>query len=64
MNPFVSTVDFCSSLEEREMYETMADLFSIFLATESLEKSYIRDVIPSDEYNHILIVDILPRAAS
>jgi VPS28-like protein len=50
MNPFTSTVDFCSSLEEREMYETMADLFSIFLATESLEKSYIRDATPSDEY--------------
>lgn len=28
----------------------MADLFSIFIATENLEKAYIRDTISHEEY--------------
>lgn len=39
-----------SNAQEREQFETMADLFSIFQATENLEKAYIRDAINADEY--------------
>lgn len=39
-----------SSLKEREHYDNMADLYSIFVATENLEKSYIRDIITAEEY--------------
>lgn len=37
------------SSEEREFYETMADLYSIFIATENLEKGYIRDIFNHEE---------------
>ena len=35
---------------EREKYENMADLYSIIVCTEHLEKAYIRDSITSQEY--------------
>jgi len=35
---------------EREMYDNMADLFSIIKTTEALEKAYVRDAITADEY--------------
>ena len=43
-------IELFSSPQEREAYETMADLYSIFLVTENLEKAYIRDAISADEY--------------
>jgi len=35
---------------EREMYDNMADLFSIIKTTEALEKAYVRDAITNEEY--------------
>ncbi|CAI9273136.1 unnamed protein product [Lactuca saligna] len=35
---------------EREMYENFAELYAIIKATEKLEKAYVRDIIPSTEY--------------
>ncbi|WCJ25858.1 hypothetical protein M5689_007716 [Euphorbia peplus] len=35
---------------EREMYENFAELYAIIKATEKLEKAYVRDIIPSSEY--------------
>nr|ADW82828.1 vacuolar protein sorting protein 28 [Breviata anathema] len=36
--------------KDRELYENMADLYSIIRTTEELEKMYIRDAIPASEY--------------
>lgn len=38
------------SLKERDEVDVMADLYSIFMATENLEKAYIRDLVGADEY--------------
>lgn len=38
------------TLKEREEVDIHADLYSIFMATESLEKAYIRDIVRSEEY--------------
>lgn len=38
------------TLKEREEVDIYADLYSIFMATESLEKAYIRDIVRSEEY--------------
>lgn len=46
----VKEVKLFNSNEERERVETMADLYSIFVATESLEKAYIRDAVSKEEY--------------
>ncbi|CAH1425283.1 unnamed protein product [Lactuca virosa] len=35
---------------EREMYENFAELYAIIKATEKLEKAYVRDIIPSSDY--------------
>ncbi len=35
---------------EREMYDNMADLYSIMKTTEALEKAYVRDAITAEEY--------------
>lgn len=35
--------------KDREYYENLADLYSIFMAMENLEKAYIRDIISADE---------------
>lgn len=34
----------------------MADLYSIFIATENLEKAYIRDAISAEEYPYIFLL--------
>ncbi|KAI8921135.1 hypothetical protein PhCBS80983_g03725 [Powellomyces hirtus] len=39
-----------SSNKEREKYDNMADLYGIIVATEHLERAYIRDAIPAQEY--------------
>mmetsp|Transcript_23273 Transcript_23273/g.32897 ORF Transcript_23273/g.32897 Transcript_23273/m.32897 type:complete len:217 (-) Transcript_23273:138-788(-) len=36
--------------KERSMYDNLADLFSIIMACEHLEKAYVRDACSSDEY--------------
>ncbi|KAI8810591.1 vacuolar protein sorting-associated [Cladochytrium replicatum] len=36
--------------KEREKYENMADLYSIIVATEHLERAYVRDAITAQEY--------------
>ncbi|KVH94040.1 Vacuolar protein sorting-associated, VPS28, partial [Cynara cardunculus var. scolymus] len=35
---------------EREMYDNFAELYAIIKATEKLEKAYVRDIIPSADY--------------
>jgi hypothetical protein len=35
---------------ERERWETLADIYSLFVTVEHLEKAYIRDAIPADAY--------------
>lgn len=35
---------------EREMYESFADLYAIIKTTEKLEKAYVRDLVPSADY--------------
>ncbi|PJF17102.1 hypothetical protein PSACC_03090, partial [Paramicrosporidium saccamoebae] len=44
-----------TSNQERESFETMADLYSIFIATENLEKAYIRDTIRCPAAVHRLV---------
>jgi len=39
-----------SNNREREMFDNMADLFSIIKTTESLEKAYVRDAITAEDY--------------
>lgn len=39
-----------SNIREREKYENLADLYSIIVAIEQLEKAYIRDAINVEEY--------------
>lgn len=34
---------------ERQRYENMADLYSLFIAMEHLEKAYVRDAISHEE---------------
>jgi ESCRT-I complex subunit VPS28 len=38
-----------SNPHEREVVETMADIYSIFIAVENLEKAYIRDSVSHEE---------------
>jgi len=46
----VDTVKLYTNNKEREMYDNMADLFSIIKTTEALEKAYVRDAITAEEY--------------
>lgn len=43
-------MDFLGSHKERRKLEDLADLYSVFKATEHLERAYIRDSITSDKY--------------
>eukprot|EP01114_Cavostelium_apophysatum_P008241 TRINITY_DN2059_c0_g2_i2.p1 TRINITY_DN2059_c0_g2~~TRINITY_DN2059_c0_g2_i2.p1 ORF type:complete len:245 (+),score=61.89 TRINITY_DN2059_c0_g2_i2:143-877(+) len=45
-----SAVKLYNNNREREMYDNMADLFSIIKTTEALEKAYVRDAITAEEY--------------
>jgi len=36
--------------QDQELSEQLADVYSIFVATEALEKFYIRDCIPHEEF--------------
>ena len=36
--------------QEKQVNEKLSDLFSIIVATEHLEKAYVRDAIGDDEY--------------
>lgn len=36
--------------KEKKLYENLSDLYSIILATEHMEKAYVRDSITNDEY--------------
>ncbi|KAJ3124456.1 Vacuolar protein-sorting-associated protein 28 [Nowakowskiella sp. JEL0407] len=38
---------------DREKYENMADLYSIIVATDYLEKAYLRDLISAQEYTPV-----------
>jgi len=45
-----SSVKLFTNNREREMYDNMADLFSIIKTTEALEKAYVKDAITAEEY--------------
>lgn len=38
------------SRTEKQLYENLADLYSIIIATEHMEKAYVRDSISNDQY--------------
>ncbi len=42
--------------KEREYYDNLADLYSIFIQTEHLERAYIRSVIKPEEYTTCCLV--------
>jgi len=46
----VTEVKLFNNNKEREMFDNMADLFSIIKTTEALEKAYVRDAINAEEY--------------
>eukprot|EP01132_Coremiostelium_polycephalum_P009242 gene9242-11323_t len=47
--PILKEVKLCNDNRDREMYENLAELYSIIKVTEHLEKAYIRDdVLPKD----------------
>lgn len=50
-------VKLATTSAERELYDVEADIFSLLLASESLEKLYIRDVIQPEEYPYFLEAD-------
>ena len=51
-------IELFESSRERETYDNLADLYTIILATERIERAYARDAITRDEvgvfYCHIL----------
>jgi len=46
----VTEVKLFSNNREREMYDNMADLFSIIKTIEALEKAYVRDAVTPEDY--------------
>ncbi|KAL2914700.1 Vacuolar protein-sorting-associated protein 28 [Polyrhizophydium stewartii] len=46
----MAQVKLVHTLAERERYDNLAELFSIIVATEHLERAYIRDQISAQEY--------------
>lgn len=46
-----------SSNEERDYLENCADLYSIFMACEVLEKSFVRDSVSAEEYSSAFGID-------
>ena len=43
-------IELFESGREREMYDNLGDLYSIIMATESLERAYARNAVTRDEY--------------
>uniref|UniRef100_A0A1D1Y3A4 Vacuolar protein sorting-associated protein 28 homolog n=1 Tax=Anthurium amnicola TaxID=1678845 RepID=A0A1D1Y3A4_9ARAE len=43
-------VNLWNNKREREMYDSFADLYAIIKTTEKLEKAYVRDLVPSADY--------------
>jgi hypothetical protein len=48
-----------SSLKEREVFDIQSDLYSIFVATENLERAYIRDLVGADDYLQALFPSLV-----
>jgi len=46
----VAEVKLFNNVKEREMYENMADMYSIIKTVEHLEKAYVRDSISAKDY--------------
>lgn len=49
-------IKLANTAAERERYDVEADIYSLLLATESLEKLYIRDLVSADEYQIQVVV--------
>jgi ESCRT-I complex subunit VPS28 len=43
-------VKLTSSSAERDLYESLAELYSIIITLDALEKAYLKDSIPETEY--------------
>lgn len=43
-------IELFESSREREHYDNLADLYAVILATEHLERAYVRDAITKEEY--------------
>lgn len=43
-------VKLASSPAERDLYETLAEIYSIIVTLDGLEKAYIRDAVSESEY--------------
>lgn len=41
---------FASSSAERDLYESLAEIYSIIITLDGLEKAYIKDAISESEY--------------
>ncbi|KAI9332721.1 vacuolar protein sorting-associated [Zopfochytrium polystomum] len=48
--PAQASMSAAAAAAERERYENMAEIFSILIVTDALEKAYIRDAVPPNEY--------------
>lgn len=46
------------SQKERATYDNLADLYTIILATEHLERAYARDAVTEQEVNTIVLLSI------
>jgi ESCRT-I complex subunit VPS28 len=43
----------CSNAAQREELENKAEMYSIFVATEHLERGFVKDCVPHDEYTSL-----------
>ena len=41
-----------SNAQDRQFYEPLSDLYSIIIATEGLERAYIRDAVTAGDYTN------------
>ena len=43
-------VKLCSNASERLHFDSLADMYSILVTTECLERAYVKDAIAANEY--------------
>ena len=49
----IQEVKLSSSAAERNLYDSLAEIYSIIITLDGLEKAYIKDSIPEAEYTEI-----------
>lgn len=50
---FTQEVKLSSNATERDLYDSLAEIYSIIITLDGLEKAYIKDSIPEAEYTEI-----------